>query len=128
MKFWRNAAALSTVFHPETTHAGVTPPLEMSKMKVDPTMCMKTKDGWTKCLNIIGHLCLVGALFAGNRAKFVLNSTKVPRIYKTTTGAESLVLTGHLGRPKSNPLNCSGALPPVGGTGPPLTGSPLGIR
>jgi hypothetical protein len=43
MKLSRNAAALLNVFHPEKPTAGITPPIKMLKMKVDPTMCMKTK-------------------------------------------------------------------------------------
>ena len=43
MKFWRNAVALLTVFHPKQPTPGITPPIKMLKMKVDPTICMKTK-------------------------------------------------------------------------------------
>src|ERR1017187_5762635 len=118
MKFWRNAAALLTVFHPETTHTGNHSNPKDVKNDDRPGKVYENKGPSDTMSETISDICARSRPFLQKiGVSSSPNTSKAPRTYRTTGGAESLILTGYLGRPKFHPLNSSAFFPPVGGAG-----------
>jgi hypothetical protein len=98
MKFWRNAAALLTVFHPETTHTGNHSTPRDVKNEGRPGYVYENK--WTsdRMSETISGICARLKPFLQEIGlSSSPNSSKVPRTYRTAVSAKSLVLTEYLG-------------------------------
>src|ERR1039458_3189063 len=93
MKFWRNAAALLTVFHPETTHTGSHSTPKDVKNEGRSGKVYENKGANDKMSERMSDIC---ARLRPFLQKIGLssspNSSKVPRTYRTAGGAESLLL------------------------------------
>jgi len=93
MKFWRNAAALLTVFRPETTHTGNHSTPKDVKNEGRPGYVYENKWTTDKMSEIISAICARSEPFLKKIGiSSSPNSSKVPQTYRTAGGAESLVL------------------------------------
>src|ERR1019366_2589641 len=93
MKFWRNAAALLTVFHPETTHTGSHSTPKDVKNEGRPGYVDENKGTSDKMSETISDICARLNPFSQKiGVSSPPNGSKVPRSYRTAGGAESLNL------------------------------------
>src|ERR1019366_9733932 len=93
MKFWRNAAALLTVFHPETTHTGSHSNPKDVKNEGRPGYVYENKGEMDKMSETISGICAWSKPFLQKiGVSSCPNSSKVPRTHRTAGGAASLVL------------------------------------
>src|ERR1019366_6692483 len=93
MKFWRNAAALLMVFHPETTHTGNHSTPKDVKNEGRPGYVYENKWRIDKISEIISDICARLMPFLQKiGVSSPPNTSKVPRSYRTAGGAESLNL------------------------------------
>jgi len=98
MKFWLNAAALLTVFHPETTHTGNHSTPKDVKNDGRPGKVYENKGTRDKIPEIISDICAWLKPFLQKiGVSSSPNTSNVPLTYRTAGGAESLVLTEYLG-------------------------------
>src|ERR1039458_5475168 len=84
MKFWRNAAALLMVFHPETTHPGNHSTPKDVKNEGRPGKVYENKGASDTMSEIISAICTRLKPFLQKiRVSSSLNDRKVPRTYRT---------------------------------------------
>src|ERR1039458_9000960 len=91
MKFWRNAAALLTVFHPETTHTGNHSTPKDVKNEGRPGKVYENKGAMGKMSETISDICARLKPFLQKiGVSSSPNTSKLPRTYRTAGGAECL--------------------------------------
>ena len=84
MKFWRNAAALLTVFHPETTHTGNHSNPKDVKNEGRPGKVYENKGPMDKMAETISDICARLKPFLQKiGVSSSPNSSKVPLTYRT---------------------------------------------
>src|ERR1039458_7989154 len=107
MKFWRNPAALLTVFHPETTHSGNHSTPKDVKNEGRPGYVAENKGTMDKMSEIMSDICARLKPFLQKiGVSSSQNTCKVPRTYRTAGGAPSdgVVISGSKSlKPKSAP-------------------------
>src|ERR1035437_9072607 len=93
MKYWRNAAALLTVYHPETTHCGNHCTPKDIKNEGRSGKVYENKGAMDKMSERMSAICAGLKPFLQKiGVSSSQNTSKVPRTYRTAGGAESLVL------------------------------------
>src|ERR1019366_2098511 len=92
MKFWRNAAALLMVFHPETTHTGNHSTPKDVKNEGRPGYVDENKGTSDKMSETMSDICArLKRFLQKSGVTSSPNTSKVPRTYRTAGSAESLV-------------------------------------
>jgi hypothetical protein len=110
MKFWRNAAALLTVFHPETTHTGNHSTPKDVKNEGRPGKVYENKGARDKMPEIISGICARLEPFLQKiRVSSSPNSSKVPRSSTRACPTARACCTCRLIRRTSTPLSRCGA-------------------